>query len=341
MVDKLKIKDIENLDQEDPDGEEEDLVEVKTPAPDDDGEKEAIPADKPEDGPDDLDESDDESDDLDDENLEAKREARRQERRERKERRRLAEERNRRIIAELQDKIRFLEGYSARTASAIQRDKIEERVRVLRATYQGSREALEEINQRISEATRNNDGDALVRAIEDRDAALRTMGAAQAEYNDIVRIVQEANNRRVNNTGNGEKISPKALTNFQAWNKAHPWFDYRGGDQDSKLVQAVDQQVADDGYDPDTPDYWEELTRRIRKVLPHRFKADNGKRRGPPVQGSGSESKYDSARRFNASVLSKERIEAIKEAGMWDDPEKRKRMIAQYEKFDNAQARNR
>jgi hypothetical protein len=167
------------------------------------------------------------------------------------------------------------------------------------------------------------------------------MGAAQAEYNEIVRIVQEANNRRVNNTGNEEKISPKALANFQAWNKANPWFDYRGRDQDSKLVQAVDQQIADDGYDPDTQDYWDELTRRVRKVLPHKFKTDNGKRRGPPVQGSGSESKQDSARRPSTSTLSKERIEAIKEAGMWDDPEKRKRMIAQYEKFDNAQARNR
>lgn len=349
MADKAKINNHEEIDED----KEEDLKDLGSGVLDDrddeeDEKKTTKPNDPDEsDDADDADDSDehedpdDPDDQGDDPDLEAKREARRQERRERKERRRLAEERSRQKIAALEEKIRNLEGHSANTVNAIRRDKIEERVRVLRATYQGSKEALGEINQRIAEATRNNDGDALVKAMEDRDTAIRAMGSAQAEYNEIVRIVQEANNRKTDSASSEEKISPRALAHFQEWNKRHPWFDHRAKDQDSKLVQAVDQQVADEGYDPETEDYWDELTKRVRQVLPHKFKVSNGKRRGPPVQGSGGESKQDSVRRSESVTLSKERIEAIKEAGMWDDPDKRKKMIARYAKYDNSQARSR
>ena len=122
-----------------------------------------------------------------------------------------------------------------------------------------------------------------------------------------------------------------------------PWYDSNGRDQDSLVVTAIDRALIQERFDPRTEDYWEELEARTRKMLPHRFSKrkavddqdDNDDvddvatttrtRRGPPVGGGRS-----SQGKPGTIVLSKDRVEALKAAGLWDDPKTRYKMAVKY-----------
>jgi hypothetical protein len=100
--------------------------------------------------------------------------------------------------------------------------------------------------------------------------------------------------------------------------------------------------MADEGWDPATPEYWEELDNRLQKRLPHCYNTDTeSPKRSKPrsfVTGSSRESGGDSGGSGrNTFTLAPEQVRAMKEAGFWDDPDKRSRMIKRYAQ----EARNR
>lgn len=113
------------------------------------------------------------------------------------------------------------------------------------------------------------------------------------------------------------------------------WYDQRGENEDSAIMLAIDDRLAKEGYDPASPDYWEELEKRAAKRLPHRFKSaqeqEPAPRRtgGPPVGGRSS-----SAPGPNQVYVSAERKAAMMEAGVWDDPKLRKDALRRYAEFD-------
>jgi hypothetical protein len=121
--------------------------------------------------------------------------------------------------------------------------------------------------------------------------------------------------------------------------KDKTWYDPSGKDMDSRIAFQLDQSLAQEGRDPRTKEYWEELDNRLQKYLPHRItnsttstyteQHDVTKRR-PPTSGSSQ----GSPQRQGEYRLSPERIRAIKEAGRWDDPDQRKKMIKSYMEYD-------
>jgi hypothetical protein len=119
------------------------------------------------------------------------------------------------------------------------------------------------------------------------------------------------------------------------WMNKNPWYDPNGKDPDSRRALNEDQILADEGYDPKTAEYWQELDRRLSRVVPHRYTDDMDEtpvRTSRPrnvVTGSGRESATSSGGR-NTITLSPEKVKAMKDAGLWDDPEKRARMIKRY-----------
>jgi hypothetical protein len=126
-----------------------------------------------------------------------------------------------------------------------------------------------------------------------------------------------------------------------------PWYRPDGSTSESRIMNAIDQGLAHEGYDPTSEEYWEELRERARKRIPGSFPKKKQashdedddddfdepapKRKAPPV-GGGATIKASGAKR--TITLSRERVEAMKMAGAWDDLEARKRMIKQYEKYD-------
>jgi hypothetical protein len=122
---------------------------------------------------------------------------------------------------------------------------------------------------------------------------------------------------------------------------ANPWYDHSGRDADSRIVKEIDAQVAKE-YIPTSPAYWRELQRRVQKNLPQHFQSDDnddGEADVPPVQRQRKGPPTGGSSRSNSSTstqirLSPERVEAMKQAGAWDDPVLRTRMAKAYANYD-------
>jgi len=140
-----------------------------------------------------------------------------------------------------------------------------------------------------------------------------------------------------------QQIDDATMRYAQEFIKENPWYDAQGRDEDSAIVIAVDQALARDGYDPRTPDYWDELRRRAAKRMPERFgarkqpeereePAARREPRGGPAVGSGREHAPTSTRK--EIYVSPERKQALIDAGVWDDPVLRAKYVKRYAEYD-------
>jgi hypothetical protein len=121
--------------------------------------------------------------------------------------------------------------------------------------------------------------------------------------------------------------------NATKWLKKNSWFDPQARDTDSRIAKVVDQELAADGWDPSDSEYWEELDSRLSSRLPHRYTAKGGSsRRANPT--ASSRVSNAGASKPGTITLSKARVDAIKDAGAWDDTDKRNKMIRAYAQYD-------
>ena len=135
-------------------------------------------------------------------------------------------------------------------------------------------------------------------------------------------------------------LDPRVTSNTNDWMSRNEWFDASGSDQDSWMAKQIDNRLAQEGWNPATKEYWEELDARIKKYLPHKAVSGyngvksgsaSGSRPRVPVAGSGSESNSGSKGGY---ILSAERVKALKEAGVYDDPVARADAIRRFQEFD-------
>ena len=180
---------------------------------------------------------------------------------------------------------------------------------------------------KMREATDNSDGDAFVRAREMENEARRRLEGLQT----MKHRAAEAGNEQAS-------ISAKAKHLASDWLKDNSWYNPENDDEDSQIAKLIDARLTQEGWDPGTPDYWEELDNRLQKRLPHLYNRNNreNSQRRPRSVVTGSVRESVDRGSGNGYVLSPERVRAIKEAGMWDDPEKRNRMIKQFIAYDKA-----
>jgi hypothetical protein len=126
--------------------------------------------------------------------------------------------------------------------------------------------------------------------------------------------------------------NPQLVRQANKWMERNSWYDPKGGDEDSQIAKVIDNKLAEEGYDPASSDYWEELDNRLQRRLPHlynqRSSESNRSRPRSVVTGTGRETGRASG--GNTFVLDPEKVRAMKDAGLWDDPEKRARMIKRY-----------
>jgi hypothetical protein len=130
-------------------------------------------------------------------------------------------------------------------------------------------------------------------------------------------------------------VSEEVQRKAQKWLKKNSWFDPQAQDTDSRIAKVIDQELATDGWDPSDSEYWEELDNRLSARLPHRYTAKGGKetKRSPGPTASSRVANTSSAKP-GTITLSRERVQAIKDAGAWDDTEKRNKMIRAYASYD-------
>jgi len=130
--------------------------------------------------------------------------------------------------------------------------------------------------------------------------------------------------------------------NAAEWMGRNNWYDPEMKDADSKIAQALDKTLSEEGYDPSSQDYWEELDERLQKYLPHRYNvvysaSTRNSRPRSVVTSSGRETSGNS--KPNEYRLTPDRVAAIKEAGMWENIELRNKMAKKYAEYDRQQKR--
>lgn len=128
---------------------------------------------------------------------------------------------------------------------------------------------------------------------------------------------------------------PRLQRNAANWMERNSWYNPDGKDLDSKIAKQVDEALNAEGWDPNSTDYWEELDNRLQRYVSHRYNTktdENPNQRSKPrgiVTGSGRESASRAGGK-NTFTLSPEQVRAMKDAGFWDDSEKRTKMIKRY-----------
>jgi len=129
-------------------------------------------------------------------------------------------------------------------------------------------------------------------------------------------------------------VTETVQQNATEWLHSNRWYDPSGKDTDSRIAKVVDNALASEGWDPADPEYWEELDNRLKERLPHRYTGKTGGERNRRSGTSSGRTDVSGSAVKNTFTLSRDRVQALKDAGMWDDPTKRAKAIRSYADFD-------
>jgi hypothetical protein len=197
---------------------------------------------------------------------------------------------------------------------------------------------LEYAKLKIAEATQNQDGQGMVDA---QDLLIQA--------NDEMRKLAHMRNQADQELQQPQQNEPDPLIkrNAQEWMRRNSWYNPSSNDSDTRVAKKMDELMAAQGWDPTDPDYWEELDSRLQKELPHRYNGGNDEdsrnvRRPRNVVGSSGREASAAYGGSNRSqfVLSPDRVKAMKEAGAWDNPERKAKMIKQFIAYDRSNRNN-
>ena len=254
-----------------------------------------------------------------DDEREAIRERRRKERQHRKQAQREREETLRRelqardsIINELRTKV---EGIERRGTSS--------ELAQLDTAKKQTAQAYNYFKDQIRVATEAGNGAAVADATE-------KMLQAQQHFNQLQGYEQAYRQRQ----SQPQPLDPRLVNQAQKWMESNKWYNPAGQDQDSRIALTLDQLLAQEGWDPTTPQYWQELDSRVKKYLPHR--ANSGKISGTKPRSTVSGSGRDAGPRTSDKSyrLSAERVKALKDAGIWEDPKQRAEAVKRFREYD-------
>lgn len=260
------------------------------------------------------------ADSLNEEDAE-RREARRNERKRRRENQRFARDKTKEEMQWLMEQNKVLQ----QRLEAVEHHAITAQKGSLDQNYNNALRTVQYAEQQLAKAIEIGDGAKVPELLRQRDQAMAEAAEISRVKNQFSQAPAPQNN----------EVAERA----QRWASQNTWFNPNGNDPDSLAAKAIDARLASEGFDPTTKKYWNELDRRLAERLPHRFADDDDSdytepqqsgRKGPPVGGSREISAPGSKKVF----VSAERIEAMKEAGYWDDPVLRQRMLKRYAETD-------
>ena len=280
---------------------------------------------------------------------------------------------NQQMKAELAELRARIQGFEPRL-NEFDQGRIQQQIGDMERQIAAAAAAKNAAYQRIGEATIAGDTQAMARAMEERDNAFVQEQRLTAHKDALAARIgqtQQGNARpdvqEVRAPAPPPRVVQERISQFQEQN---PWFNPDPVDRygrpipetaETRVMKAIDQSVADDGYNPATQDYWDELEDRARQFLPQRFGRQAQERprddydepprqqqrpaapapqqrRGPPVAGNSDRAPTG---RGNTVYLSPERKEALIMAGALgrdgktvENPERFQRYLKQYANYD-------
>lgn len=190
------------------------------------------------------------------------------------------------------------------------------------------RQEVETAERIIAKAVEAGNGEDVAKAMRYRDEAV-------AKANELAYYKQQQ--AQVPQQQQAPKLDERIEYYAKEFMEANDWYNPQGSDEDSAIVMAIDTRLMQEGYDPRSPEYWDELQDRVERRLPEKFQRQNKtqtprKPTGGPAVGSGREYAPTSTRK--EIYISPERKAALIEAGVWDDPVLRQKYIKQYAQYD-------
>tara|TARA_R110000868_G_scaffold46036_2_gene152339 strand:+ start:96 stop:1043 length:948 start_codon:yes stop_codon:yes gene_type:complete len=234
-----------------------------------------------------------------------------------RERERLEKVADRARIAQLEKQLTELSQGTAQTRDAALAGRFDQ----IRAVFQDAERAI------ADGAT----GAALVEALARRDAAREEAGKVLAERNALAQSVQRTT-APAHAPQQQRAISPEMKRHAETFMATVPFLNDDPDSDDAATVKALDEELTREGWNPSLQGYWTELADRTKEALPHRFAS--AKRGGPNLSGSSRSGGAPAGAATNP--LTQARIQAMKDAGMWDDPKEREKMITRYREYDKA-----
>ena len=127
-----------------------------------------------------------------------------------------------------------------------------------------------------------------------------------------------------------QQVDPSVVTNAKGWMQTNSWYQPNSSDPDSRYVDAIDDQLAAEGWDPASSAYWDELSARVKQRLPNRFEASRRQGNRPRMMGGDRSSSSRSASGEGLRGVPQIAIDQWKEAGM--TPKEINAAAAQYRK---------
>lgn len=297
------------------DAEENEVAEKpQKPKAKDDGDEDRLAASSADEDGEDGDEGDD---------TEAKRAERRERKRLQRQKRKEFRERDKAVISTLEQQNQML----AQRLAAVEGRTFQRDAQDLDARLGQAVEQYNYAERLIRDAVAKGDGETVTRAMRARDEA-----ALKARELQSVRSRMSAPQQAA-----PQAPDPRVINNAKEWIEDHPWYDPNGGDDDSAIVLAIDNRLAEEGYNPATQEYWDELRDRVESKLPHKFQKA-ATRKTPPVGSSRERS--PGANKIQVRIDA-DRKKALIEAGAWEDPVKRAKFLKSFAEYDRANPKTR
>lgn len=251
----------------------------------------------------------------DNEDREQIRVRRREEKAERAQRRKAAMERDkqelnylRQIVSEQERRMRNLEHNTATQKFVALEQRIQEAAEEVKAA-----------EYIISQAVNAGNGEDVAQAIRIRDEAINAVKQLQGYKARVQQPRQQQQPQQAQ-----PQNEPMSMKLAKDWADSNQWFDPSGGDEKSKKMLEIDKGLINEGYNPDSLEYWRELDKRAAPLI----KRGRG---GPPI-GSGREHVSSTGR--NEVYLSPERVDALRQLGVYGDKAAMAPYLKQYAKWD-------
>ena len=218
----------------------------------------------------------------------------------------------------------------SRRLSAVEGNALSHNEMALDGRLNEARNEVRQAEAIIARAVEAGNGDDVATAMRLRDEAK----TREAQLQVVQQQLSQAKNQPA-------APDPRVSSLAQEWMSANPWYDPKGGNEDSAITNAIDARLVAEGYNPSGVEYWQELTNRLRnRVAPAARKAPEGdatpRKKAPPMGNTREHAPQGTKKEV---YVTPERKQAMIEAGYWDDPVKRTQMLKAYQAHDRNSAR--
>ncbi len=226
--------------------------------------------------------------------------------------------------------LRQQNGELARRVAAIEGNTLASSVSAIDQRFNQVQNEVRQAESIIARAVEAGNGD-------DVATAMRLRDEAQREAAHLWQQKQQYEQARQQHANPGP--DPRVVSYAKEWLSANPWYDPSGRDEDSAITKAIDNSLAAAGYDPKTPDYWHELTRRVAARIGDASESDAApaRRRAPPTGTTREHAPVSTKREI---YVTPERKQAMMDAGIWDDVSRRNQMLKAYQAYDKNSSAN-